>query len=154
MDILELAIEKLQENARKHQVERNINGIHSAIDTFEIQENQYDLIMAISALEHIASKSAFIHKLHQIRSGLRSRGIACLIVNSGVIEKDKESGEERVPQFEVNLPTIQMEQLLKETFAGWEIIKHTVVHQKYDIPREDYISALETDVVTLVVRNK
>ena len=34
------------------------------------------------------------------------------------------------------------------------LLKHTVVHQKYDIPRQWGISALETDVVTYVVRKE
>lgn len=152
VDILQLAIEKLREYAGKYQVSGSIQPIHSPMDSFVIRENSYDLIMAVSALEHMESREIFEKKLQEIRRGLRDRGVVCLIVNSGVTERDKESGEERYPQFEVNLPTEQMERLLTETFAGWEIVKHTVVHQKYDIPREGYISALETDVVTLVAR--
>ena len=45
-----------------------------------------------------------------------------------------------------------MQELLEKTFAGWKVIKHTIVHQKYDIPRENGIADLETDVVTYVVR--
>lgn len=45
-----------------------------------------------------------------------------------------------------------MKDLLENTFAGWKVIKHTIVHQKYDIPRENCIANLETDVVTYVVR--
>lgn len=152
VDILELAIQKLQENAKKYCVEKQICGIHSAMDDYVIAENHYDLIMAISALEHIESKEAFEQKLIQIREGLHPNGIVCLIVNSGVIEHNKETGVPLTPQFEVNLPTDRMEALLAETFAGWEVVKHTLVHQKYDIPRGQYLSALETDVVTLVAR--
>lgn len=152
VDILELAIEKLNKNAQLYGVADNIQGIVSSIDDYEINADSYDLIMAISALEHIASQSAFENKLIEIRKGLRSGGIACLIVNSGVIEHDKATGEELLPQFEVNLPTSQMQDLLENTFASWQVIKHTVVHQKYDIPRENGIANLETDVVTYVVR--
>lgn len=154
VDILELAIEKLRENAKKYQVAENILGIHSPIDDYEIQENAFDLVMAVSALEHVASPAVFAQKLTEIRKGLRKGGIVCLVVNSGVVEHDKQTGEERMPQFEVNLPTQEMDNLLMEIFADFEIIKHTVVHQKYDIPRCGYISALETDVVTLVARKK
>lgn len=90
----------------------------------------------------------------EIRDGLRSGGIACLIVNSGVTERDKLNGKELPPQFKVNLPTDQMQEMLHKTFVGWKMIKHTVVHQKYDIPREKGLSALETDVVTCVVRKQ
>lgn len=154
VDILELAIEKLNKNAQQYGVENCIHGIVSSIDDYEIDADSYEFIMAISALEHIASTSAFEKKLAEIRDGLRPGGIACLIVNSGVIEHDKATGQVLPPQFEVNLPTSQMQDLLEETFAGWQVIKHTVVHQKYDIPRENGIANLETDVITYVVKQK
>lgn len=152
VDILELAIAKLNENAQHYGVANCIRGIVSAIDDYEIDADSYDFIMAISALEHIASQAAFEQKLCEIRDGLRYGGIACLIVNSGVVEHDKVTGQELPPQFEVNLPTSQMQDLLENTFAGWQVTKHTVVHQKYDIPRENGIADLETDVITYVVR--
>lgn len=152
VDILELAIVKLNENAQQYGVENCIRGIVSAIDDYEIAVDSYDLILAVSALEHIASQSAFEKKLAEIRDGCRTGGIACLIVNSGVIEHDKATGQELPPQFEVNLPTSQMQDLLEKTFAGWQVVKRTIVHQKYDIPRENGIADLETDVVTYVVR--
>ena len=152
VDILELAIAKLNESALQYGVENRIRGIVSSIDDYEIVADSYDLILAVSALEHIASQPTFEKKLAEIRDGLWSGGIACLIVNSGVIEHDKATGQELLPQFEVNLPTSQMQDILEKTFAGWQIIKHTIVHQKYDIPRENCIADLETDVVTYVVR--
>ena len=152
VDILELAIAKLNVNAQQYGVADFIRGIVSAIDDYEITADSYDFIMAISALEHIASQSAFEKKLCQIRDGLRHGGVACLIVNSGVVEHDKATGQELPPQFEVNLPTNQMKDLLENTFVGWQVIKHTIVHQKYDIPRENGIADLETDVITYVVR--
>ena len=154
VDILELAITKLNENAQQYGAENSIRGIVSAIDDYEITADSYDLVMAISALEHIASQSALEKKLNEIRDGLRQGGIACLIVNSGVVEHDKATGQELLPQFEVNLSTSQMQDLLENTFAGWKIIKHTIVHQKYDIPRENGLADLETDVVTYVVRKE
>jgi len=152
VDILELAITKLNENALQYGVANSIRGIVSAMDDYEITADSYDLIMAISALEHIASGSAFEKKLAEIRDGLRHGGIACLIVNSGVVEHDKATGQVLPPQFEVNLPTSQLRELLENTFADWQVIKHTIVHQNYDIPRENGFAALETDVVTYVVR--
>ena len=154
VDILELAIEKLNENALQYGVAGNIQGIVSSINDYEINADSYDLIMAISALEHIASRAAFEKKLVEIRNGVRIGGVACLIVNSGVIEHDKATGEELPPQFEVNLPTCEMQHLLEQTFTGWQIIKHTVVHQKYDIPRANGFAVLETDVVTYVLRKE
>ena len=66
VDILELAIDKLYMNARQHDVEDNIKGIVSAIEDYPIVADGYDMIMAISALEHIDSKESFENKLFEI----------------------------------------------------------------------------------------
>lgn len=152
VDILDLAIDKLRENAGRFGVSDKIWGIVSSIDDYEIMADRYDLILAISALEHVDSKATFVRKLEQIRGGLRMGGMACMIVNTGVQERDKVTGKELLPQFEVNLQADEMQRIMAQVFEGWQIVKFTVVHQKYDIPRENGIAALETDVVTYVVR--
>ena len=55
-------------------------------------------------------------------------------------------------QFEVNLPTETIQALLNEIFLEWEILKTSVVSQQYDIPRELFISRLNTNVITYVAR--
>ena len=152
VDILELAIDKLKDNARAHDVGNSIYGIVQPIDCFSIKEDSYDLILAISALEHIDSQNSFVKKLFEIRNGLHSNGIACLILNSGVEEHVRSTGETLIPQFEVNIPTEDMLNILRESFSEWKILKQTVVHQKYDIPRDIGISHVNTDVVTYVVQ--
>jgi len=154
VDILELAIEKLKENAKRLGVEECIRGIVSPIEEFEIVPDTYDLILAVSALEHIDSKESFVKKLEEMREGIKPHGVVCLVVNSEVQEKNKETGEELFPQFEVNLPTQKLQDILQRIFAGCEVLKSTVREQKYDIPREDCMSELSTNVVTYVVRKR
>ena len=154
VDILELAIEKLQENAKRFEVEACIHGEVCPIEEFKIAPNTYDLILAVSALEHIDSRESFVKKLEEMREGIKLHGVACLVVNSEVREKNKETGEELFPQFEVNLPTEELQELLERDFKGWEVLKSTVRGQQYDIPREVCISELSTNVVTYVVRKR
>lgn len=154
VDILDFAIKELENNSIKYNVEKNINGIVSSIDNFTIEENHYDFILAVSALEHIDSEEAFEKKLTEIQSGTRENGIVCMIINSEVNEKNKETGETLIPQFEVNLKTSQLSEMLKNIFGGWEILKQTVVSQRYDIPRENCTADLSTNVVTIVARKR
>lgn len=147
---MDFAIEKLQTNAQKYNVVSSINGILSPIEDFVITKDKYDLIMAISALEHIDSEGSFINKLCEMREGIRKNGIVCLVINSNVVEKEKETGAPVPPQFEVNLSTHNLQTLLNDIFQDWEQIKFTVRSQQYDIPREGFVSALTTDVVTFV----
>ena len=152
VDLLEIAIEKLLENAAERGVSSQINGITQSIEAYKIQRNAYDLIMAISALEHIDSEVSFRKKLAEIRDGIREKGLVCLVINSNVTETSLATNKPLEAQFEVNLPTETIQAFLEETFSGWEVIKASVVPQQYDIPRESFTSRLNTNVVTYVAR--
>lgn len=154
VDLLEIAIEKLYENAKEHNVEASIRGIQRSIEEYTIGADSYDFIMAISALEHIDTEESFRKKLLEIRNGLREKGVVCLVINSEVREKNADTGEAVDAQFEVNLPTVKMQEYLNEVFEGWSILKTTASAQEYDIPREGFVSRLSTNVVTFVARKQ
>ena len=152
VDILELATQMLYKNAKAYNVDSAICGITSTIENYKISPKQYDLIMAISALEHVESEEVFWKKVTEIQKGIRPNGIICLVINTNIIENDKKTGETLAPQFEINLETGVLQTGLKELFSEWQILKSAVVQQKYDIPRDNCIVELTTDVVTYVVR--
>ena len=154
VDLLEIAIEKLLENAEERGVAAGIRGVQKSIEEYAIEADSYDFIMAISALEHIDTEASFVTKLSEIRDGLREKGVVCLVVNSEVREQNAETGEAVDAQFEVNISTERMQGYLQEVFAGWSVLKSTVSAQEYDIPREGFVSRLSTNVVTFVGRKK
>ena len=102
-------------------------------------------------MEHVDSKDSFITKLEEMKRGVRAGGIILLVVNSDVREINAETSEDLEPQFEVNLPTAEMQTILSEAFHGFHVIKKSVVAQEYDIPRENTTSRLSTNVITFVV---
>lgn len=128
------------------------SGVVSPIEDFAIETDTYDLILAVSALEHIDSRASFVEKLKEMRDGIKTGGVVCLVINSEVREKNKATGEVLYPQFEVNLPTEELKEILQRAFEGWEIIKSTVREQQYDIPRDGCVSELTTNVVTFAAR--
>lgn len=152
VDILQLAVDKLNENAQLFGVRNSINGVTASIDDFSISRNSYDWILAVSALEHVSSRSAFTEKLKEIRDGTREKGILCLIINSSITEHNCDTTEPVPAQFEVNLPTHELERILSDLFSGWKIIKKTLQHQNYKIPRDGFISDLHSNVVTFVAQ--
>lgn len=153
VDILELATRILRENAQAYGVSSSVFGITSPIEAYPILPNEYDLIMAVSSLEHVESEELFWKKAMEIRTGIRRNGIVCLVINSNVVERDPSTGKELPPQFEVNLTTEALQTGLKDLFEGLQELKSTVVHQNYAIPRGENTVELETDVVTYVVKN-
>ena len=112
----------------------------------------YDLIIGVSSLEHIDTKDSFVSKLTEIKDGIRKNGIVCLVINSQVREFEKSTGQELSAQFEVNLSTDELQQILEGTFTGWSVLKSTVQEQQYDIPRGSFVSDLRTNVVTYVAK--
>lgn len=152
VDSSELAITKLNRKAKEYGIEKNIRGIVQSIEEYSIKENSYELIIAVSALEHMDTKESFIEKLREIKRGLRERGVVCLVMNSSVVEHDKLTGEEIPPQFEINLETEELKKILLYFFGYWKILKFTMPYQQYDIPREMGMSDVKTRVVTLVAR--
>lgn len=152
VDILELAIEKLSFNAEKYGVSEYIRGVVKPIEEYTIKENKYDFIIAVSALEHVETVESFLSKLEEIRDGICENGVVCLVMNSEVREKDKVTGEELPAQFEVNLKTKELQEILNWTFEGWTVLKTSVQEQQYDIPRESGICDLQTKVVSFVAR--
>lgn len=154
VDILPFAIEKLNENAERFHVSAQINGIVGPLDSFPIPDRTYDLILAVSALEHADSEETFLRKLTEIKSGIRKNGIVCLIINSNVREFDKQTGEEVPAQFEVNLPGNELEEMVHKIFHDWAILKEGFRDQQYDIPRENSIRDLHTSVYTFVAQKR
>ncbi len=152
VDLLDIAIEKLLKNAAEHNVSSRINGIINSIEEYKIQKSSYDLIMAISALEHIDTQDSFLRKLLEIRDGVHKNGIVCLVVNSDITETCVETNKPMDAQFEVNLSSEMIRAILSECFYDWEILKTATVPQQYDIPRESYTSRLNTNVITYVAR--
>ena len=122
VDILPVAIEKLRENARNYGVSQRITGIVAPVDSFPIEANRYDIILAASVLEHLDARESAIRKMQEIAEGIRPGGAAMILMNTGVKEWDADTGEALDAQFEVNLPPEEVRALLSEFFRGWEVL--------------------------------
>ena len=152
VDILPMAIEKLRENAERFGVSEQILGICAPVDSFPVEKEGYDLILAASVLEHLDSREAAVRKLGQIAGGIRIGGAALILMNTGVREWDAETGEVLDAQFEVNLPPEEVRQLLGEFFRGWEVLWDKCIHYEYPVPRGERMAVIASEVVTFSAR--
>ncbi|MGV2928465.1 class I SAM-dependent methyltransferase [Macrococcus capreoli] len=151
IELLPSAIEILNDNAKDYGVQDKINGIVSSIEDYNIV-NSYDFIIGVSTLEHVNDEKAFELVLTDIRDHLAINGVACLIINSEVQEKDTESRELLVPQFEVNMPTNDMQKLVHNIFRDYEFVKEEIKSLNYIINRADKEVNLSTNAVTFILR--
>jgi 2-polyprenyl-3-methyl-5-hydroxy-6-metoxy-1,4-benzoquinol methylase len=152
VDLLESAIDKLHFHSRQYGVEQFIVTKLSDIEQFAIEQEEYDIIVAVSTLEHVSSEEALAKKLHEMTLGTKTNGTNCIIIGSNIQERNMESGQQLDPMFEVNISTEKMLELLEHQYAGWEVRTRLVKPLEYEIDRNGQPVKLTTDCITFVAR--
>lgn len=151
VDILETAIEILRENAIKYNVEHKINGSVKEIEQFKF-EKHYDFVIGVSVLEHVKTEAQLDHLLNCFKKYLSGQGVICLIINTQVMEADKQTKEILDPQFELNLDTNETLEKLDRVFREYYLLHKEVKSLKYDIVRSFRDIELTTNAVTYIVQ--
>lgn len=152
VDVLQSAIDKLLFYSQKFGVEQWIETRLSDIEHFMIEREAFDIIIAVSALEHVSSESALKTKLNEMAFGTKTLGTNCIVIGSNIRETNLRNGQELDPMFEVNLSTERMLELLDRQYDGWEIKKRLVKQLEYDIDRNGQLTQLLTDCITFVAK--
>ncbi|WP_339314189.1 class I SAM-dependent methyltransferase [Paenibacillus sp. FSL M7-0896] len=152
VDLLESATAKLKSYSQQFGVESYIVPILSDIEHFSIEPDEYDIIVAVSSLEHVRSAQVLEQKLSEMNSGTRAGGANCIIIASNIREMLLENKQELDPMFEVNLSTERMIELLKQQFAGWEIEQLIVKSLAFEINRDGQPVKLTSDCITFVAK--
>lgn len=153
VDLLHTAIEKLHYYSEQRGLQDIMEIRLSDIENFTINQAEYDLIIAVSALEHVSSEEALVKKLNEMVLGIKINGANCIIIGSNIREVTLETNMELDPMFEVNLSTERMLELLDSQYFGWEIQKRFIKELQYDIQREGQTVKLTTDCITFVAKN-
>ncbi|MNO99570.1 tellurite resistance protein TehB [compost metagenome] len=153
VDLLESAIDKLRSYSQRYGVEQFIETRLSDIEQFTIEQDKYDLIIAVSALEHVSSESALERKLNEITLGTKLNGSNCIIIGSNIREINIENGKELDPMFEVNASTERMMEILDQQYVGWEVKNRFSKQLEYEIDRNGQSVKLTTDCITFVAKN-
>ncbi|GMK41316.1 methyltransferase [Paenibacillus sp. CCS19] len=152
VDLLQSAIDKLLDYSRQYEVLPFIDARLSDIEHFVIEPESYDLIVAMSTLEHLSSEQALQIKLQEVAAGTKSSGVNCLVIGSNIQEVVMATNVELDPMFEINLPTDRMLELLDTQYEGWEIQKRLVKRLVYEIDRDGQPVRLTSDCITYVAK--
>lgn len=152
VDLLESAIDKLNEYSKKFGVDQFIETRLSDIEHFALEQDEYDIIIAVSALEHVSSERALERKLNEMTIGTKTNGANCVIIGSNIQEMNLSNGRVLDPMFEVNLATEKMLEILDHQYAAWEVQKRHVKQLQYDIDRNGESVKLTTDCITFVAK--
>lgn len=152
VDLLASAIDRLTAYAKEYEVEPYVEPVLSDIEAYRIAPSAFDLIVAVSALEHVSSERALRLKLDEMAAGTRRNGIDCIIIGTNTRETAVGTGDALDPMFEVNLPTDTMLDLLDRAYEGWDVQARLVKPLEYDIDRDGVPVKLTTDCVTYVAK--
>ncbi|MFD0676341.1 MULTISPECIES: class I SAM-dependent methyltransferase [unclassified Paenibacillus] len=152
VDLLESALSKLKSYSREYGVSDNIESALSDIGNYEIAANQYDYIVAVSALEHVASEQQLVQVLGRMVSGTKANGINCIIMSTNIEEIEMDSGIQLEPLMELNMTTGKAEELLARAYKGWKVLYTTVKPLQFNIERDGSSVILKSDCVTYVVQ--
>jgi 2-polyprenyl-3-methyl-5-hydroxy-6-metoxy-1,4-benzoquinol methylase len=152
VDLLDSALDKLKQYSKEYKVEEVIETIKADIGDYEIAKNKYDLIVAVSTLEHVESEDVFEDVIRQMALGTKSEGINCIIVNSEVEEMVIDSNEKLDAMMEINIKTEDMINKLNGIYISWEVLYQLVKPLEYKIVRDDKDVLLKTNAITYVVK--
>lgn len=154
VDIIESVLKKLVDYSEQNGVRAYIEPKLSDIGDYIIEENQFDYIIAVSALEHVESVSNFKQVLERMARGTKENGINCVIMSTNIQEIDVETGVELDPFMELNLTTEDAKQLLSTAYEEWGVILTTLKPLQFNIERNGRKILLKSDCLTYVVQNQ
>lgn len=152
VDILQSALEILKGYSNEYDVSKYIELTHSDIGDFKIVKEQFDYIVAVSAIEHVESEDKLTEVLTRMIEGTKPNGINCIIMNTNIEEIDIMTGENLEVLMELNLSTDRLQDYLIDFYKGWKILLTTVKPLQFNIERNGKNILLKADCLTYVVQ--
>lgn len=154
VDLLQIAIDHLVENSKIYDVENNIIAQTADVETYRIEPNSFDYIVACSCLEHLSSVDAFKTVVNGLARGTRDNGINAILMSTQNQDFFLETGEIKDGLIELNLKTDEAFSLLHELYEDWEILiekqsPQYINEQKYGTDIE-----FRSNWITFVARKK
>lgn len=123
VDVLEIAIEKLTENADKYGVTEYIQSEVRGVEEFVIQPDYYDLIVAFSVLEHgVSSEQGFFKVIENIQKGTKMGGLNYLGITTNLQELDARTREELSKDIVYDTSYEKAKTDLEAVYAGWQVL--------------------------------
>jgi 2-polyprenyl-3-methyl-5-hydroxy-6-metoxy-1,4-benzoquinol methylase len=121
LDLLSLSIDKLEQYAEKYGVSNYINGIVQDNDDFQ-PTTEYDLIIAISTLEHCSSKASLQALLQRLEKALAPQGHLIVEITTDRQVRAVEDNSAVDTFVETPLERDEVEALFQTTLASLELV--------------------------------
>lgn len=137
VDVLAESIDLLWQNAVTYGVDHAIEGLVVDNDRFVIEPASFDLIAAISVVEHCAGKAKVLKLLKAIAAGLKPGGLVRIEMTTDRNVIDLETKQALPTHVETPLSERQVRDLLDEAFHDFEILTLEVFPYKEMLDKDD-----------------
>ncbi|NIK80028.1 ubiquinone/menaquinone biosynthesis C-methylase UbiE [Paenibacillus castaneae] len=154
VDILESALNKLMNYSDHYDVKPYIEPVLCEIEDYNITENHFHYIVAVSTLEHVKSEALFVEVLMNMAAGTLPNGINCIIFNTNCRETDIRTGQDLQVFMEVNLSTEKAIHLFNDAYKGWQVIDMIIKKLEFTIERNGVPIRLTSDCLTYVAKKR
>jgi cyclopropane fatty-acyl-phospholipid synthase-like methyltransferase len=121
VEVLPEAVEKLRRNASSEGVADRINPICSDIADYQIAAAAYDMVMAMSALEHAYDTERIRDGIRMIQDGTRINGYNCLSIATDLKETDAMTGQPVEVLTRARLSADECRSVLSSVYEGWDV---------------------------------
>lgn len=148
VDLLDSAIEQLQKYAEEYNVADRIEAVTSDVESYTIEPDAYDYMIATGCLEHVSSQDSLQKVIKSMQAGTRTGGIHLISMTSSVQQVDQKTQETEEGNIELNLTTEQLLELLNEYYEGWNIIERKAVAQAIEETKDGKEIELQGNWIT------
>ena len=123
VDYLRIADQKLRKNAKEHQVQKYIKSYVCDVREFEIEKENFDLIIAHSILEHLKNRRVLEKVIKNIILGTKENGYNYICLTTELEEIEIPKMRKIKPKIEIPLTFENGKILLKKLYNKWKILK-------------------------------
>lgn len=126
VDVLAESIDMLKEYAAEYGVAEIIKAVVADNDDFVIEPESYDLIAAVSTLEHCHGKDRVKELMAEIGAGTRHGGFVRIEMTTDRRVTDVATSEAIPTYVETPLTRLEVEDMINDVFKGWNVLKSTI----------------------------
>jgi len=156
VDVLAESIDILAKNCATYCVDHIVAGLVADNDQFEIEAGRYDLIAAISVVEHCAGKARVLKLLKSIAQGLKPSGLARIEMTTDRNVIDLGTKQAVPTHVETPLSERQVKEMLAEAFteSDFAVLSLEVFPYKEVLDKDDKKILWQSKQVSFSARRK
>jgi cyclopropane fatty-acyl-phospholipid synthase-like methyltransferase len=121
VELISVATDLLRKYAAEHQVEEKIVVVNEDFETVSFPENQFNLVLGISTLEHCSSQQSIVALIERAQKWTRQGGMHFMNFSTDRTVVDHETGEPIETNVETRLKKDEWLEELARLYTGWEI---------------------------------